>query len=140
MYYWLIFYIPAMAIAVNLPTLINRVFVGSNLDVVDKCYHYLDMEAFEMHTIGYRRGQRENLLGLLYTIAMIVLIVLAFFLSNKWWMALIAFAGGNVFRFIRSFFGKLHYGTFLYYLELLIEPVLLFFAYYFLISAHNPYI
>lgn len=140
MYYWLLFYIPALAIAVNLPTLTVKVFSANNLDSYDRCYVYLDMETFKMHKIGFWRGQRENMLGIIYTIAMIVLAILAFFLANKWWMALVAFAGGTVLRVIRSFFGRLHYGSFLYFVELIIEPVLLFFAYYFLIAAHNPYL
>ncbi len=140
MYYWLLFYIPAMAIAVNLPTLINSVFTRDNLDPLTRCYMYLDPNTFELHTIGFRKGQRENMLGLLYALAMIVLIVLAFFYANHWWVALIALVSGSLLRLLRNAFGKLRYGTPLYYIELYIEPFLLFFAYYFLFSAHNPYI
>ena len=140
MYYWLIFYIPAMAIATNLPTLINKVFSSENLDRVERCYIYMDLENIEVHKIGFWRGQRESNLGLLYTIAKLVLVVLAFFLSNKWWVALIALLSGSSLRLIRSLFGKLRYGSFLYFAELIVEPVLLFFAYYFLIAAHNPYL
>ena len=140
MYYWLIFYIPALAIAVNLPTLTTKVFSTQNLDLSNMCYHYMDPETFEFHSIGFRRGQRENMLGLIYTLAMIVLIILAFFFANHWWVALIAFFAGNLLCIIKGLFGKLHYGSILYFVELIIEPVLLFFAYYFLISAHNPYL
>lgn len=140
MYYWLIFYIPAFVIAVNLPTLTVKVFSSNNLNTYYKTYTYLDEETSETYRIGFWRGQRENLLGLLYTLAMMVLVVLAFFLSNKWWMALIALLIGTFIRFVRALFGKLHYGTFLYFAELIIEPVLLFFAYYYLIAAYNPYL
>lgn len=140
MYYWLIFYIPALVIAVNLSSLTVKVFSSNNLNPYDRTYSYLDMETFRTHRIGFWRGQRENLLGLLYSLAMMVLVVLAFFLSNKWWMALIALLSGTFLRLVRALFGKLHYGTFLYFAELIIEPVLLFFAYYFLIAAHNPYL
>ena len=139
MYYWLIFYIPALAIAVNLPALINKVFSKDNLDIVNHCYIYRDWDHYDTHTIGFWRGQRENMLGLIYSIAMIVLVILAFFYANHWWVALIALVAGTLLRVFRGLFGKLRYGSLLYFIELIIEPVLLFFAYYFLISAHNPY-
>ena len=140
MYYWLLFYIPAMAIAVNLPTLINSVFTKDNLDPITRCYMYLDPDTFQLRTIGFWKGQRENMLGLIYTLAMMALIVLAFFFANHWWMALIALISGSLVRLIKNAFWKLRYGTSLYYIELYIEPILLFLAYYFLFSAHNPYI
>ena len=82
MYYWLIFYIPALAIAVNLPALINKVFSKDNLDIVNHCYIYRDWDHYDTHTIGFWRGQRENMLGLIYSIAMIVLVILAFFYAT----------------------------------------------------------
>ena len=140
MYYWLIFYIPALAIAGNLPALTNKVFCKDNLHIKDRCYIYTDWETFETHTIGFWRGQRENMLGLVYSIAMIVLAIMAFFYASHWWVALIALVSGTLLRVIRGLFGKLRYGSFLYFTELIIEPILLFLAYYFLISAHNPYL
>lgn len=140
MYYWLIFYIPALAIAVNLPALTNKVFRKENLDIVNHCYNYTDMNNFKFHTVGFYRGQIENSLALYYTIAMIVLVILAFFYANHWWMAIIALVSGTLLRVVKNIFGKLRYGSLLYFIELIIEPVLLFFAYYFLISAHNRYL
>ncbi len=140
MYCWLIFYIPALAIAVNLPALTNKVFSKDNLHIVDKCYIYTDWETFDSHTIDFWRGQRENMLALIYTLAMIVLVIISFFYANHWWVALIALVSGTLLRVVRSLFGKLRYGSLLYFIELIIEPVLLFFAYYFLISAHNAYL
>ena len=140
MYYWLFFYIPALAIAVNLPALTNKVFHDDNLDILKQYYTFTDFETFKIHTIGFYRGQLENSLGLYYSLAMIVLVILAFFFANHWWVALIALVSGTLLRGIRAIFGKLHYGSLLYFIELIIEPILLFFAYYFLISAHNRYL
>lgn len=140
MYYWIIFYIPALAIAVNLPALINKVFCKKNLHIEDNCYIYTDWETFETHTIGFWRGQRENMLGLIYSVAMIVLVIISFFYASHWWVVLIALVSGTLLRVIRGMFGKLRYASFLYFIELIIEPILLFFAYFFLISAHNPYL
>ena len=139
MYIWLYFYIPALAIAVNLPALTNKVFRKDNIEIIKKRYYYTytDWNEGEIHTVSFYRGQIENSLALYYTIAMIVLVILAFFFANHWWVALIALVSGTLLRGIRSIFGKLRYGSLLYFIELIIEPILLFFAYYFLISAHN---
>ncbi len=137
MYNWLYFYIPALAIAFNLPAVTHKVCRKDNIEIIGKRYYYsyTDWNEGEIHTVSFYRGQRENALVLLYSIAMTVLVFLAFLYANHWWVALIALASGTLLSGLRA--GKLCYGSILYFFELIVEPILLFFAYYFLLSAHN---
>lgn len=132
MWTWLILFLPAFGMAKGLTDCITAAFNPNNMvpdPFTGKTNYSFRGARYQTYTLSLRAGMRINNLSLLIMFGSIALVILSFFFADQWWMGIIAILGGFFLRMIFRIFGEVEFRSTLYYIEIILCPILLILSY-----------
>ena len=125
--YWILFFVLGCLVTLLIDHYLTMAFKGSNMvniDPIHKNYEVYDRRGNSV-LVPLKKGVLLSLYNVITSLAIIAFLITAIVVSHKWWLPIVLLIGCEILIRIPSFFTKISYGSFIYYLYLIASPILI---------------